>query len=380
MKLHHMNWCAGSRTKPGWFRLGYDMLQRNTATSGGVQAHAVLACDSAVAWVLLQGHPTALVSARETGTSIAAVVNSALRQFLGMPTPADDMPALLAWWKDELQRSKLAGPAAASPPCTALPAAETPCTGEATAQHGAETTPAAAKPQRQLRSRATAGTPGGKTPAAAGRGTAGAAQLQVPVLVLQDSDTVDADAFEELVVALHEVRVKLMHPHCTWCITQPPGHQTTEPKTTCTCSTTTPCTFLACAIFLPPSGVCARRRLRCMPAFAMLLLACILHSLHSNTHYGLRLNHIYMAAGTPSRPATGACAGHHHEPPRPAAAAAQPRHAQHPPAATVPAAGTAAACPPLQVNCTCSHTSQGHFAKKNDMQGSYFNMHVGIHT
>jgi hypothetical protein len=69
---------------------------------------------------------------------------------------------------------------------------------------------AAATPKRQLRARTGAQTPAGKTPAGARGGQPGkeAQQpLQAPVLVLQDSDSVDAEALEELVVALHEVCV-----------------------------------------------------------------------------------------------------------------------------------------------------------------------------
>jgi hypothetical protein len=161
----------------------------------------------------MQGHSAALITAREAGTGLAAVINSAMRQFLGMSTGADDMPALLAWWQDELSRSSsTAGQHSWQGPSTA--AASTPAK-DAASKHAADPvadagdsmdvdkTPAAT-PKRQLRARTGAQTPAGKTPGQPG--SKRAAPLQVPVLLLQDADSIDTEALEELVVALHEVR------------------------------------------------------------------------------------------------------------------------------------------------------------------------------
>lgn len=160
---------------------------------------------------LLQGHPTALVTARESGTGLAAVVNSAMRQFLGVPSAADDVPALLAWWKDEVQHSRSAGQHSSKPGPSSTPTNSTHPAGPSRGTDAMEVDPAAAAaaatPKRQLRARSGAQTPAGKTPGACGAQPGKeAAPLQAPVLVLQDSDSVDAEALEELVVALHEVR------------------------------------------------------------------------------------------------------------------------------------------------------------------------------
>lgn len=161
--------------------------------------------------VLLQGHPAALISARDASSGLSAVANSAMRQFLNSPTAADDVPALLAWWKDELQRSSSSfggsnrPPAgAASTPSKTPQSQESPAAGDA-ADMDVDKTPAAT-PSRQLRARA-AKTPAGSN-AGSGPGSqhsSQAVQLQVPVMVLQDADGIDAEALEELVVALHEV-------------------------------------------------------------------------------------------------------------------------------------------------------------------------------
>lgn len=131
-----------------------------------------------------------------------------MRQFLGTPSAADDMPALLAWWKDEAQRSTAAAQHGKHGHPASTPAKAGAGTGAGDVDVDGDSTPAAT-PARQLRARGAAQTPAGKTPRPAGQHgkAAGAAhvQLQVPVLVLQDSDSVDAEALEELVVALHEV-------------------------------------------------------------------------------------------------------------------------------------------------------------------------------
>lgn len=160
-----------------------------------------------------QGHPAALITAREAGTGLAAVVNSAMRQFLGSPTGADDMPALLAWWQDELARSSSTAdqhsghgaPAAAAASIPAKSGSKHAAGPAADAGDGMDMdkTPAA-MPKRQLRARTGVQTPAGKTPGHPG--SKRAAPLQVPVLLLQDADSVDTEALEELVVALHEVR------------------------------------------------------------------------------------------------------------------------------------------------------------------------------
>jgi hypothetical protein len=137
-----------------------------------------------------------------------------MRQLLGTPSAADDMPALLAWWKDEVQRSSSAGqhsrqgpPAgAASTPAKTRNTKADPSTGSPDVDMEVDATPATTPATRQLRARAGAQTPAGKTPGARSSQPVGAAPLQAPVLVLQDADSVDADALEELVVALHEVR------------------------------------------------------------------------------------------------------------------------------------------------------------------------------
>jgi hypothetical protein len=51
-----------------------------------------------------QGHPVAIVTARETAAGLSTVLGSAMRQLLGSPTPADDVEALLAWWAEEWGR------------------------------------------------------------------------------------------------------------------------------------------------------------------------------------------------------------------------------------------------------------------------------------
>lgn len=153
---------------------------------------------------LLQGHPTALVTARESGTGLAAVINSAMRQFMGVPSAADDVPALLAWWKDEVQHSRSAGQHSSKAGPSSTHAMEVDKTPSAAA--------AAATPKRQLRARTGAQMLAGKTPGArSAQPGKEAAPLQAPVLVLQDSDSVDAEALEELVVALHEVRKRGQH-------------------------------------------------------------------------------------------------------------------------------------------------------------------------
>lgn len=135
-----------------------------------------------------------------------------MRQFLGAHSAADDMPALLAWWQDELQRSSSSAgqhSRQGSASTAAMPhtAQADPSTGANPDEMDVDGTPAATPAKRQLRARAGAQTPAGKTPGArGGQHGSGAAPLQAPVLVLQDADSVDADALEELVVALHEVR------------------------------------------------------------------------------------------------------------------------------------------------------------------------------
>jgi hypothetical protein len=173
----------------------------------------------------------AVVSAREAAAGLPAVLNSAMRRLLNSPTAADDMPALLAWWRDEWQRAY--GPAAAagqqtpktsskarsrtaaagddeSPDMDVDAAATTQWTAsKAAAAAAAAATPATAA--RELRARPAPKTPGrvgggSIAGAAAGGGAGGCASLGVPVLVLQEADGGDLEALEELVVALSEVR------------------------------------------------------------------------------------------------------------------------------------------------------------------------------
>jgi len=131
-----------------------------------------------------------------------------MRQFLNSPTAADDVPALLAWWRDELQRSSSgtgrAPAGAASTPSKTPQSHASPAAGDA-ADMEVDKTPAAT-PSRQLRTRA-AKTPAGSNAGSnqGGQHSSQAVQLQVPVMVLQDADGIDAEALEELVVALHEV-------------------------------------------------------------------------------------------------------------------------------------------------------------------------------
>jgi hypothetical protein len=65
--------------------------------------------------LLAQGHPVALVNARDLSNGTPApLLHSALRQFLGAPTPADDVAALVAWWGDELKERRAGAAAAAA--------------------------------------------------------------------------------------------------------------------------------------------------------------------------------------------------------------------------------------------------------------------------
>lgn len=146
----------------------------------------------------MQGHPTALISARETEAGLATVINSAMRQYLGMPSAADDVPGLLAWWKDECQRNRTTGGGAAveSPPGKLIGRDQM---GKGQHHMAVQGTPAPAD-KRELRARVT--TPAGKSLV---EGSRTAAALQVPLLVLQDADGLDPAALEDLVVALQEV-------------------------------------------------------------------------------------------------------------------------------------------------------------------------------
>ncbi|KAF6259140.1 hypothetical protein COO60DRAFT_1638610 [Scenedesmus sp. NREL 46B-D3] len=195
-----------------------------------------------------QGHPVAVVSAREASAGLSAVINSALRRFLNSPTAADDMPALLAWWQDEWQRACGAGAAISGAAAAPARGHRTPKTGSKARSRAAAgdaldmdldcdpTNPAAAAAAagggaaavtpprtagkaaaavaetpatagRELRARSAPGTPGrpGCGGAAAARG-GGCSSLGVPVLVLQEADAGDLEALEELVVALSEAR------------------------------------------------------------------------------------------------------------------------------------------------------------------------------
>lgn len=63
-----------------------------------------------------QGHPVALANARELSHGTPApLLHSALRQFLGAATPADDVAALVAWWGDEVRERGAAGVAGERP-------------------------------------------------------------------------------------------------------------------------------------------------------------------------------------------------------------------------------------------------------------------------
>lgn len=200
----------------------------------------------------LQGHPVALITAREAAAGLPAVISSAMRQFLpGVPDAkaAEDMPALLLWWQDEWQRAygatAAAGTGAARPAATAAAAGTTPkrtpkgrsrpteargsdyeadsgateretmhtddhatavtpprTTGKLAAA-AAAATPATAGRELRVRPAAAARTPSRPGPAGCG------AALAVPVLVLQDADAGDLEVLQELVVALSEVSKRL---------------------------------------------------------------------------------------------------------------------------------------------------------------------------
>jgi hypothetical protein len=119
-----------------------------------------------------QGHPVALVNARDLSNGTPApLLHSALRQFLGAATPADDVAALVGWWADELkERGSL----------------------KSAGGGGGE----GASAPRQLRAR--------KGEGAGGRGRR---PLAPPVLVVSDGERCDMPALQQLIKELSEVRV-----------------------------------------------------------------------------------------------------------------------------------------------------------------------------
>lgn len=164
--------------------------------------------------VAVQGHPVALIPARDVASGPSAVINTAMRSYLKEATAADDVPALLAWWKDTYQQHHGTAGSSAAPACQTANGGSlaTPSAAAATPKGKAAkpAAAAAATPARELRSRTPAKTPG-KAAVDAG-GSAEPKDLGTPVIVLQEADSVDVEALEEVVVALGEVRCLMCLP------------------------------------------------------------------------------------------------------------------------------------------------------------------------
>ncbi|KIZ03339.1 hypothetical protein MNEG_4627 [Monoraphidium neglectum] len=138
--------------------------------SVGASADHAHTCPDLAHYLRQRGHPVALANARDLSNgSPAPLLHAALRQFLGAPTPADDVAALVAWWADEIAERCGAAPTKRKKPALAAEA-------------------------RRLRPRKEAG----------GARAGAAAPLAAPVLVVSDGERCDVPALQQLIKELSE--------------------------------------------------------------------------------------------------------------------------------------------------------------------------------